>query len=260
MKKIALNILVLFLIVTSAQAQDKRVKDEKVSVQKTVEFKLKEFRNIADSITAPKVFVDGKLYDFDISLIDENQIESMNVIKGEEAIRLYDSPQGVILITTKLNSIKADHSLEADRIVFRINDKESQVFASPLIIIDGNEADKKTLKQLSPDDIKTIDIFKDEKALKLYNAPNGVIIVKTKKGEDSINNQPEETGFEIEGFGDGKIKQPLFFVDGKQVDNNTIKDLSPDDIESIKVLKDKAAKKLYNAENGVVLIKTKKGE
>jgi len=53
----------------------------------------------------------------------------------------------------------------------------------PLIIIDGKES--KGLKKISPDDIKSITILKDESATKLYGdkAKNGVLIITTKKGK-----------------------------------------------------------------------------
>ena len=53
--------------------------------------------------------------------------------------------------------------------------------------------------------------------------------------------------------------QPLFIVDGKEYDQG-INTLSPDQIQSISILKDASATALYgeNAKNGVVLITTKK--
>jgi hypothetical protein len=181
MKKIALNIFVLLLFVTFTQAQEKEEKSEKVPIEKTVQFKLKNVEYTYDSIAKPTIYIDGKLFNFDISLIDQNQIESMNVIKGEDAKNLYNSPQGVILIKTKSNANKADYSLSAGKAVFRIKDGDGENDTNPMIIIDGKKVDKKVLKKLNPNNIESIEVFKDEKAIKLYNAPNGVIVVKTKK-------------------------------------------------------------------------------
>ena len=54
--------------------------------------------------------------------------------------------------------------------------------------------------------------------------------------------------------------QPLYVVDGVPVDN--IKFLSPNDIESISVLKDAASAALYGSRgaNGVIIITTKSGQ
>ena len=73
----------------------------------------------------------------------------------------------------------------------------------------------------------------------------------------------------------GADNQPLFIVDGIQIDNSTaespgtprgmsnrVADLNPDDIESVSVLKGAAATALYGvrAANGAVIITTKKGK
>ena len=53
---------------------------------------------------------------------------------------------------------------------------------------------------------------------------------------------------------------PLFVLDG--IPTNTIDDISPNEIESIEVLKDASAQAIYGARasNGVILVNTKKGE
>lgn len=70
----------------------------------------------------------------------------------------------------------------------------------------------------------------------------------------------------------GKNNQPIFVVDGVIVDNdaftggkdwgNDLKNLNPDDFESVTVLKGSAAAALYGSRaiNGVILINTKKGK
>ena len=59
---------------------------------------------------------------------------------------------------------------------------------------------------------------------------------------------------------DGDGKDPLIIVDGKEVKNKKVKDLDPDTIASINVLKGEAAEKKYGkkAKNGVIEITTKK--
>jgi TonB family protein len=54
--------------------------------------------------------------------------------------------------------------------------------------------------------------------------------------------------------------EPLYILDGKEIKANDFKTLNPNDIESIDILKDKAAILLYgsDAKNGVVIIKLKK--
>ena len=64
----------------------------------------------------------------------------------------------------------------------------------------------------------------------------------------------------IRGMGTAGSNSPLYVVDG--VPGGNITDLSPNDIESIDVLKDAASSAIYGARasNGVILVTTKKGK
>ena len=57
-----------------------------------------------------------------------------------------------------------------------------------------------------------------------------------------------------------KGEKPLFVVDDKIIGNDDITKIKPNDIESVTVLKDESATKLYGekGKNGVVIIKMKK--
>ena len=61
-------------------------------------------------------------------------------------------------------------------------------------------------------------------------------------------------------FGIGASAEPLYVVDGVPVDG--IRDVNPNDIESIQVLKDASAGAIYGnrAGNGVIIITTKGGK
>ena len=65
----------------------------------------------------------------------------------------------------------------------------------------------------------------------------------------------------IRGFGSVNNNNPLYIVDGTPVDEWTMQDLSPNDVESIQVLKDASTASIYGARaaNGVVIITTKSG-
>ncbi|MBR7065707.1 MAG: TonB-dependent receptor [Prevotella sp.] len=64
----------------------------------------------------------------------------------------------------------------------------------------------------------------------------------------------------IRGMGTAGSNEPLYVIDG--VPGGNISDLSPNDIESIDVLKDAASSAIYGARasNGVILVNTKKGK
>jgi len=55
--------------------------------------------------------------------------------------------------------------------------------------------------------------------------------------------------------------QPLFILDGVQIDSTTVNSINPNNIKSVTVLKDATAASIYGerATNGVVIIETKCG-
>ena len=67
-------------------------------------------------------------------------------------------------------------SEKEDRLDIKIHeDSKADVY------IDGKKYDSAILNLLDSDKIATIDVLKGEKAIAKYNAPNGVIIVTSKK-------------------------------------------------------------------------------
>ena len=167
MKKIILTACAIFLSISLMQAQKNNEAKKDSSLVEKLHVKLKDGAK-------PDIYVDGKKFDFSMDIIDTDMIESVFVIKGEKAITEYNSPNGVILITTKKN-VDAEKSTEKTSEISITDEK------SPLVIIDGKITNKGSLKNLSTDDIEKIEVFKDEKAIKKYNAPNGAIIITTKK-------------------------------------------------------------------------------
>lgn len=136
----------------------------------------------------------------------------------------------------------------------------------PLYIIDGvrQPLGGKTLDKISPEDIVSIEVLKNESAVNIYGEEgrNGVINITTRY----FSNVKVIPGMdEI-----GKIDRSLFnsvgliVVDGKIFDENNFDELSlqPDNIQSITILRDKSATSLYGsrAEKGVIIIETKGGK
>jgi len=123
----------------------------------------------------PDIYIDGKKYDYAIvELLDPAKIESINVIKGEAAINLYNAPHGAIIIKSKASIKKVTETIETKpQTIGRLGD--------PLIILDGEISSNQILSDISPEEIESIQIHKGQKAIDEYNAPDGVIIIKTKK-------------------------------------------------------------------------------
>ena len=108
-------------------------------------------------------------------MIDQSKIASVFVVKGNEAIKKYNAPNGVVLIKTKASK-KID--------ILELKGNASQKLDAkkdPMIIIDGKVSDKKTLDKLTPNSIEKMEVFKGQKALEKYNSPNGVIVITTKQ-------------------------------------------------------------------------------
>lgn len=179
-----------------------------------------------------------------------------------------------------------------------IRNKENQSL-TPLYIIDGKVSTKTIVEVMDPNDIATINVFKGKKAEAVYGVEgaNGVVEIHTKGsvGLDEVKEElqqdknidaSEKTTFTIKTTEDASVKaeldkedkptikirsttsmndkQPLFVVDDEIFERNDgspgeLKDLDPNDIASINVLKDQSATVKYGQRgiNGVVEIYTK---
>ncbi|WP_179377236.1 hypothetical protein [Winogradskyella wichelsiae] len=165
MKNLILTVCALLFSTSLMQAQEFKIEKKDNQKKEKLHVKAKEGAK-------PDIYVDGKKFDFSMDLIDTDMIASVVVIKGDKAIKKYNAPNGVILVTTNKK-----HELD------KTNGKTNFKGTTPVIIIDGKVSNKETLDKLSPDDIEKIEVFKDEKAIKKYNAANGAIVITTKKGK-----------------------------------------------------------------------------
>jgi len=167
MNKLRFSIIVLLFSGAIIQAQD--AKEDKNSKEQKLYIKVKEEAK-------PTIYIDGKKFEFPMELIDQSKIESMSVLKGDAALKMYNEPNGVILITTKITK-----KIEAlGEKVFSKKYSFSEE-SKPMVILDGKVVSEEIIKSISPDTIKSVDILKGAKALEKYNAPNGAIIITTKK-------------------------------------------------------------------------------
>lgn len=226
--------------------------------------------------------------------IDPSTIESVNVYKGDTAVTLYGdkAKDGVILIKIKdVSSQNNNNSPSVDAITLSSSDsrveegsvgnihvklantdKSATVVSSdgsskskniiisftgnlkegdPLYIIDDQIADGDMLKKLNPNIIERIDVLKNESAVDYYGdkAKNGVVIIMTKS-----NPQSRTISLSDNVSAASSEPDPVFIVDGKEVDSKVYIDLKPENIESINVVKDKTGK----GKTGVVIVKTQK--
>lgn len=117
-------------------------------------------KNKALSANPPLAIVDGVTTTMEfLNGINPDEIESISVLKGTEALAQYGdkAKEGVILITRKKT-------------------------ASPLIIIDGEE-NEGIKNNLQPSEIQSVTVLKGEQAVAQYGdkGKNSVIIITRKK-------------------------------------------------------------------------------
>ncbi len=120
--------------------------------------------------------------------------------------------------------------------------------------IDGKKVDYEIVRLLDPEKLGTVTVLKDEASLKKYNAEVGVVWIES-VDEDEVKDFGK---IKIRVGNDSRVIHPLYIINGERVERGSIADLNPNDIKDISVVKGEVAKKLYNAEQGVVIVTTKK--
>ncbi len=236
----------------------------------------------SNSLDVPLYIVDGKtISKGEADKINPNDIKSVNVLKGENAIKEYGDKgkNGVIIITTKDNQPKAS-------IVLKTPGKNP-----PLYMVDGNFITSAELQMsLSPEDIVSMNVIKGEDAVKKYGekGKNGVIEItsKNKKEEESgatffappvivedvqVTEKPKAAVVsfippvivkdEEQTNAATVADSVLYVIDGKISSKEKVNNIKPENIENMNVLKGKNATDKYGdkAKNGAVEIKMKKG-
>nr|WP_319572726.1 carboxypeptidase-like regulatory domain-containing protein [uncultured Draconibacterium sp.] len=205
-----------------------------------------------DPENPPLYIVDGKPA-AEIESIEPEKIESITVLKDAQGKILYGDKgkNGVIVITTKAAAgdktgdvkvigygtpNKKNDPIESIQVDGFANDPENP----PLYIVDGKPAAE--IESIEPEKIESISVLKDVQAKILYGdkGKNGVIIITTKDAAKA------------------KMYDAVVLVDGVPYDGD-IKDIDPETIESMEVLKDANATKLYGpvAKNGAISITMK---
>lgn len=120
--------------------------------------------------------------------------------------------------------------------------KEKQHNSKPLIVINGlkmSQVDSiSILDAIDPSIVSSVEVLKGDRATEQYgtDGEGGVVMIETSS----------RTQFE-----------PLYIVDGIEVDN--LKEINPNDIASMEVIKDRDKTIKYGdrAQRGVILIKIK---
>lgn len=204
--------------------------------------------------------------------VGKEQDAALHVKMAGEARDLLKEVTGTDTVKTDTSPDKKATNLLSDQIGSLKIRGTSEVVGNPLFVLDGEVISKNVLDAVAPERIESISVLKDKAATAIYGekGENGVVLLTTKMGnaatkiENSV--QGKVAGFTVkkDSLGAKKtIKYPsnvLYVVDGVRIGSAAINDIDPNNIESIHVLKDAAAKVKYGDEgkNGVIEVTTKK--
>ena len=164
----------------------------------------------------------------------------------------------ILCITLSINSLEAQKKEEKKELKESIKVK-FKVGAKPIIFVDGKQFNF-PIELIDPNQIASVSVLKGKAAIEKFNAPNGAILVTTKKGAEAV--KLNGTYFKIRENGASEVfsgdKKPLIIIDGKVSNREVLTKLNTKDIEKIDVIKGEKSEKIYKTKNGVILITTKK--
>lgn len=143
----------------------------------------------------------------------------------------------------------------------------SQDGKHPLIILDSTVITHHKMKNIDPNNIESVQVFKNEAVISGSGktGDNGVIVITSKSKCQIIGQGDSKTSNNVQvkvagvNLASDNGKETLYVLDGEIITKDGMKALNPNQIKSIEVLKDSAAIMRYGlpGANGVVLITTK---
>ena len=130
----------------------------------------------------PMYIIDGKEVDsFKANDLMPDDIESMSVLKGDDAINRYGAKgkKGVIVIITKNAPLELTSKPKSE---IRLNSKGLGI-PDPIYVLDGVEISKSNLEKIDSDSIEKMSVLKGEKAIDKYGdkGKNGIVEIYLKK-------------------------------------------------------------------------------
>jgi TonB-dependent SusC/RagA subfamily outer membrane receptor len=205
-------------------------------------------------LTNPAYYLDGvKINEKEMKAISINGIASINVLKGVKAIKKYpeDGKNGVVEIFSKdKQRNEQTPNKELNNIIFQENtgldltevrslvlangvkvelkgaDGKNEITNTPLYVLNGVPI--KSVNDISPKDIETINVLKSPSSISLYGdaGKNGVILITTKKGLGNLYVQNKMEEVTVTGYGTKlgipsvqNIKKPYQLEEVTVVDN-----------------------------------------
>jgi TonB-linked SusC/RagA family outer membrane protein len=181
------------------------------------------------------------------------------VIANENGLFTITAKTGDVLVVTGVGlqskEVEISNSKDINIQVVRVNDILQEVVVNTAL---GIKKESRSLGYSTATlNSETINISKP------LNALQG-LIGQVSGAQVSIINNGVEPEVRVQLRGERHLfddNQPLYIVDGMEVDANYISTVNPEDIENISVLKGASSAALYGSEasNGVIVISTKRG-
>lgn len=216
-----------------------------------------------DGSTAPRIIINGKeISPADLDKIDPSTIKAIEIrnaengtfVSGENMNGMSwtdaNAAYGKKIVTMKVDSVMFDGNA---KVAVPTQGKVSNIHISADTSTFKTVTDSKTNSKVSTITIQTT--FDDNVVDEAKKDPKALTVTTTDKdGKKTITFvQKHEEKSEVP-------KDVLYIVDGKEMKSGSIKDIDPNTIKSINVLKGENAAKLYGekGKNGVIELITKK--
>jgi len=207
------------------------------------------------------------LYDDDNNAVSfwnasKNKNVSIHKIKGTGSWTADDKTEIIIKKKDDKKIVIVDGKQLSDEEVEKLHIEGSSIHVSN----DENDEDIKhvivrKIDKKAKDSNMMIIETDDEKEFEVKKSKNVMVIRDSDDDEDIevISSDDDASYFFIDNDGKG---EPLYYIDGKKAKSKDLKKISPNDIESVKVLKGEIAVQKYGkkAKDGVIEITTKKNE
>ena len=190
-----------------------------------------------------KIIIVGNKTEPNTSIGTKGKINSITITTKDSA----ENNRQKINTKGKISNINVDVQKDGSVIVDENNN--TRVFYDPIYILDGKKISKDKFKNLDADKIKSITVLKGEEAIKSYgkDGENGALIIQT-KGNAATSTDPIKTiTITKKDTSEDIMKNTFCIVDGKKISETELKNIDPNNIQSITVLKDEKSKEKYGA-------------
>lgn len=205
--------------------------------------------------------ITDKSGEFVLEIEEENIMLSVSFI-GYESLMVKAKKGEFLNIVLKRKTDKKKLDYPEKKHVTELSSIDAAIYNAALYIIDGKEVIKEEAdKYLRDSDIiQSISVLKGETAVEKYGekGKNGVIIFTT-KDYISINSPGNLNSNENKELSSLYQDKTLYFVSEKEITNKEFRQLNPDNIQSVNVLKGENAVKNYGerARDGVIIVTLK---